>query len=212
MKMIKGKLMKVSLLWSACIVMLVVAGLGVTLIHNGFSARDTPSALETYVARTTRKLAVPSSARSQKNPFAVTPEVLAEARSHFADHCAICHGNDGSGKTEIGQNLYPKAPDMRLPVTQNLSDGEMYYIIHNGIRLTGMPAWGTSAKDDDSWKLVLFIRHLPQLTAEEEEEMKKLNPKSGEEWKEEQEEEKFLNEGQARNSGRSTNSPQSLRR
>ena len=116
--MIKGKLMKASMLWSACIVMLVIAVLGVTLIHNGFSARDTPSALETYVARTTRKLAVPSSARNQKNPFAVTPEVLAEARSHFANHCAIWHGNDGSGKTEIGQNLYPKAPDMRLPVSR----------------------------------------------------------------------------------------------
>ncbi len=187
------------LLWVVLLFAVAVIAQGLALIRHGFSARDTPSALETYVARTMRKLAVPSSARNQKNPFAATPEVLAEARSHFADHCAICHGNDGSGKTEIGQNLYPKAPDMRLPVTQNLSDGEIYYTIHNRIRLTGMPAWGTSVKDDDSWKLVLFIRHLPQLTAEEEEEMKKLNPKSGEELKEEQEEEQFLNEGQPRN-------------
>lgn len=183
------------------VLLLAVAAIvqGVVLIRHGFSARDQPSAVETYVARTTRKLAVPSSARNQKNPFAATPEVLAEARSHFADHCATCHANNGSGNTEIGQNLYPKAPDMRLPVTQNLSDGEIYYTIHNGIRLTGMPAWGTSVKDDDSWKLVLFIRHLPQLTAEEEEEMKRLNPKSGEELKEEQEEEQFLNEGQPSN-------------
>jgi mono/diheme cytochrome c family protein len=81
-----------------------------------------------------------------------TKQVLAEARAHFADHCAICHSNNGSGNTQIGQNLYPKAPDMRLPQTQNLSDGEIYYTIHNGIRLTGMPAWGTEVKDDDSWK------------------------------------------------------------
>jgi mono/diheme cytochrome c family protein len=180
------------------VLLLAVAAIvqGVVLIRHGFSARDQPSAVETYVARTTRKLAVPSSARDQKNPFAATPEVLAEARSHFADHCATCHANNGGGDTEIGRNLYPKAPDMRLPATQNMTDGELYYTIHNGIRLTGMPAWGTSVKDDDSWKLVLFIRHLPQLTAEEEEEMKKLNPKSGEELKEEQEEEQFLNEGQ----------------
>ena len=90
------------------------------------------------------------------------------------------NGNDGRGKTQIGQNLYPKAPDMRLPQTQNLTDGEIYYTIHNGIRLTGMPAWGrdvTDVKDEDSWKLVLFIRHLPQLTPAEEGEMEALNPK-----------------------------------
>ncbi len=101
--------------------------------------------------------------------------------------------------TEIGQNLYPKAPDMRLAQTQNLTDGELYYTIHNGIRLTGMPAWGTEEKDDDSWKLVLFIRHLPQLTPAEEREMEALNPKGPGEKQEEREEEQFLNQGQPGN-------------
>jgi len=88
---------------------------------------------------------------------------------------------------------------MRLPETQNLTDGEVYYIIHNGIRLTGMPAWGAEEKDEDSWKLVLFVRHLPQLTAAEEREMEALNPKGPAEKQEEQEEEQFLNEGQPGN-------------
>ena len=176
-----------------------VAAFGWMAIRHGFSARDNPSAIETYVAKAARRLSVPASERNAKNPFAPTPDVLNEARAHFADHCAICHGNDGSGKTQIGQNLYPKAPDMRLPATQNLTDGDIYYIIHNGIRLTGMPAWGTEVKDDDSWKLVLLIRHLSQLTAEEEDQMKRMNPKSLEELEEEQEEEQFLNEGQPGN-------------
>ncbi len=175
------------------------AGFGLLTIRRGFSARDNPSAIETYVAKAARRLSVPASERNATNPFVPTPEVLSEARAHFADHCATCHGNDGSGKTQIGQNLYPKAPDMRLPATQNLTDGEIYYVIHNGIRLTGMPAWGTEVKDDDSWKLVLFIRHLPQLTPEEEREMERLNPKGPEERQEEQEEEQFLNEGQPSN-------------
>lgn len=183
------------------VLLLAVAAIvqGVVLIRHGFSARDQPSAVETYVARTTRKLAVPSNFRSRHNPFTASPELLAEARRHFADHCAICHANDGSGNTEIGQNLYPKAPDMRLPQTQTLTDAELYYTIHNGIRLTGMPAWGTEVKDEDSWKLVLFIRHLPQLTPQEEREMKGLNPKGPEERKEEQEEEQFLNQGETGN-------------
>jgi len=169
------------------------AAFGWVTIRRGFSARDNPSALEAYLARTARNLSIPASERDAKNPFAPTAEGLSEARAHFADHCATCHGNDGGGKTEIGQNLYPKPPDMRLHQTQNLTDGELYYTIHNGIRLTGMPAWGTEAKDEDSWKLVLFIRHLPQLTPAEEREMEALNPKGPAEKEEEQEEEQFLN-------------------
>ena len=179
-------------------VILVVAG-AVVAVHRGFSARDQPSAPEIYVARTARRLAVPSRAKNEKNPFTASPELMTEARAHFADHCAICHANNGSGNTEIGRNLYPKAPDMRLPRTQNLTDGELFYTIHNGIRLTGMPAWGAEEKDEDSWKLALFIRHLPQLTAAEEREMQALNPKGPGEKQEEIEEEQFLNEGQPGN-------------
>jgi mono/diheme cytochrome c family protein len=178
---------------------ILVVGAVVSALRRGFSARDEPSPVESYVARTARKLAVPSKAKREKNPFPPSPELIGEARAHFADHCAICHANSGSGNTEIGRNLYPKAPDMRLPQTQNLTDGELYYTIHNGIRLTGMPAWGTDEKDEDSWKLVLFIRHLPQLTPAEEREMQALNPKGPGERQEELEEEQFLNEGQPGN-------------
>jgi mono/diheme cytochrome c family protein len=170
---------------------------GLHMIRRGFSARDNPSAMETYVAKMARKLSIPASERGAKNPFSPTPEVLSEARAHFADHCATCHANDGSGKTEIGENLYPKSPDMRQSETQDLTDGEIYYIIHNGIRLTGMPAWGDPTKDDDSWKLVLFVRHLPQMTTEEMKEMEQFNPKSAVDRSEEEEERQFLNEGKA---------------
>jgi mono/diheme cytochrome c family protein len=171
------------------------AAFGWVSIRRGFSARDNPSAMEVYVAMTARNLSIPASERDAKNPFAPTAEVLSEARAHFADHCATCHGNDGSGKTEIGQNLYPKAPDLRQSATQNLTDGQIYYIIHNGIRLTGMPAWGGPGKDADSWELVLFIRHLPQMTPQEMKEMEQFNPKSAAERAEEEGEQRFLNEG-----------------
>ena len=180
------------------LIVLVLAGAvisGWVMIRRGFSARDNPSRLESYVAKTARALSIPADARNARNPFAATPEILYEARAHFADHCSTCHGNDGSGKTDIGQNLYPKPPDMRQIQTQSLTDGEIYYIIHNGIRLTGMPAWGEPSKDDDSWKLVLFIRHLPQMAPEEMKEMEEFNPKSTAERSEAKEEQRFLNEG-----------------
>ena len=97
----------------------------------------------------------------------------------------------------MGKQMYPPAPDMREPSTQQMTDGELFYIIENGIRLSGMPAWGTPGGDEqDSWKLVRFIRHLPSLSAREMEEMEQMNPKSPDELKEEQEEKEFLNGGQ----------------
>jgi hypothetical protein len=95
--------------------------------------------------------------------------------------------------------MYPPAPDMRAADTQNMTDGELFYIIQNGVRLTAMPAWGSGSEHDiqDSWKLVRLIRHLPKLSAAEEREMQQMNPKTPDELKEEQEERDFLNGGQS---------------
>jgi mono/diheme cytochrome c family protein len=187
-------------LWTAAIVALIFVGAyAYYLVRRGISTRTPPSHLETLVAGLMFRMAIPTSARAEKNPWKATPDVLAAGRAHWADHCATCHANDGSGNTIIGQNLYPPAPDMRLAVTQNLSDGELYYIIRNGVRLTGMPAWGNPAikRDDESWHLVVFIRHLPQITPQELEEMKRLNPKSEADREEEKREEDYLNGGPA---------------
>jgi mono/diheme cytochrome c family protein len=167
------------------------------LTAHGFSAREEPSAAERWIARGARMAALPSDAANRANPVPDTPEVLSEARAHWADHCASCHANDGSGESPMGRRTYPPAPDMRRPETQQLTDGELFFIIQNGVRLTAMPAWagpgsGSPHDEVDSWKLVRFIRHLPNLTFEEKKEMEKLNPKGPGDRKEEEEEEKFL--------------------
>src|SRR5215467_4668214 len=77
-------------------------------LHDGLSARANPSRLETFLALRARRLATPSEAKNQTNPVADSAEVQREARLHFADHCAICHGNDGSGDVATGRGLYPK--------------------------------------------------------------------------------------------------------
>ena len=179
--------------------LLVIAIAFVAILRYGFSAHDEPTAIERTIARTVRHWAVPSDLRHRKNPIPLTPDVLAEARAHFADHCATCHGNDGKGGDALGAKMYPKTPDMTLPATQQLSDGELFSIIENGVRLTGMPGFGdgTAESAAGSWTLVHFIRHLPKLTAEEIAEMGKLNPKSPEEWQEMQQESAFLAGGNA---------------
>jgi len=184
---------------SSLILMLVVAAIGlavaggVSILHDGLSARAKPSALETVLARSVEFLAIPQGARATRNPVTNSPENLRDARLHFADHCAICHGNDGSGDSMMGKGLYPKPPDLRSAETQKLSDGELFWIIENGVRFTGMPAFGgDQSHQEDSWKLVLFIRHLPQLSADERLEMERYNPKGPEDRDEEQEEMDFL--------------------
>jgi len=180
-------------------VLLLVAYLAIATvlamrIRRGFSARDEPTALEAALATRMRRWSVPAALRNARNPLPASAAVLAEARAHWADHCASCHGNDGKGKTTIGERLYPRAPDMTLPRTQELSDGELFAIIDNGIRLTGMPGWGDGTDESrrESWALVHLIRRLPQITPEELAAMEALNPKTPEEWEEEREEQQFL--------------------
>ena len=183
-------------LWVGLIVVLLVgAGFWLSgLLPHCCGARQSPSRAEAALARRLRSWSLPSDARQRRNPVPSSPELQESAR-HFADHCASCHGNEGSGNTEMGRNLYPPAPDMRLATTQELSDGELYYIIHNGVRWTGMPAWGEPSNDNDqdTWKLVLFVRHLPSLTAGEIRDMRRFNPRSDADREEEKEEQEFLN-------------------
>jgi mono/diheme cytochrome c family protein len=120
----------------------VAAGYGISRTRRGFSARETPSAVEKFAATTARELAVPLSYRHLRNSFSPSKENVQAGMEHFSDHCATCHANGGDGDTLFGKGLYPKLPDMRTAETQNKSDGELYYTIENGIRLSGMPAFG----------------------------------------------------------------------
>jgi mono/diheme cytochrome c family protein len=185
----------------------LLVAVAVALLHNGLSARARPSAMEEMLARNAWHLSIPSDARAMSNPLAASAENLKDARLHFADHCAICHANDGSGDAPFGRGLYPKPPDLRQPETQKRSDGELFWIIENGVRFTGMPSFASEGMSDDSWKLVLFIRYLPQLTAEERMEMSRYNPKSPEEREEEKQEDEFLNGTTPQKSGTPNSHP-----
>jgi mono/diheme cytochrome c family protein len=164
----------------AALILMVIAGVLGYVVATGLSARPAPGAIETRVARAVRRWAVPRDLRRRPSPLPSTPETIAEGRQHYARSCATCHANDGGGDTTIGKALFPRAPDMRQAATQELTDGELFYIIEYGVRFTGMPAWGDGSPKGEElgWKLVHFIRHLPKLTPEELSEMEALNPQS----------------------------------
>jgi len=179
---------------AASILLVVSAILFLRMSRHGLSAHDDPTKAEVLLASVMRRLAAPADLRNAKNPLPATPATLAEARAHFADHCASCHGNDGKGDTALGQRLYPRAPDMTLQATQSLSDGELFATIENGIRLTGMPGWGNGTAESarGSWGLVHLVRNLSKLSEADLLEMEKMNPMSREQFEQMKEEEAFL--------------------
>jgi mono/diheme cytochrome c family protein len=174
------KTVLLALLFAVLIVVVLFGGLYVYARGHGFSAREQPSWMERTMAVNARKIATPADAKGLTNPRQQqTAEMIAEADEHFVEHCGICHGIDGRGDTTIGRNLYPKVPDMSQPDTQQLSDGELYYIISNGIRLTEMPAWGSEDKPEAIWDLVSLTRRLPKLSPEELQRLQKAAREAG---------------------------------
>ncbi len=149
---------------------------------------------EPTVVRAAWRFLVPRRVRDTVNPVPDSSVTLKAAREHWADHCAICHDNDGSGDTAVGRRTYPRPPDLRLPATQRLTDGEIFYAIEQGVPWTATPGWttGTDEGADESWALVRFVRHLPAITPAELEEMARLNPKPPANTEQEKEIEDFL--------------------
>jgi len=149
------------------VILFAAGGFAVWTVHRGFRATDEPSRLEKFLARGVRNFSIPSSEKAQTNPLEKTSANLEEGREDFRARCSGCHGFDGKGKTSEARGLYPKPPDLSRLETQNLSDGEIHYIIAYGVRLSGMPAWSVphETSDADAWKLTLFVRSLAQLSA-----------------------------------------------
>jgi mono/diheme cytochrome c family protein len=178
---------------AALVGVLAIAIMG-WLWTQGIGTRTPPGSIETSVSRLARQTMIPSEARLRANPHPTSADTVRAGMEHWADHCASCHANNGSGDTEIGRGLYPPAPDMRQSATQNMTDGELFYIIEHGVKLTGMPAWGTGTPEGElqSWHLVQFIRRLPTISDAELAEMEEMNPRGPAEWREREEERRFL--------------------
>ena len=165
------------------VALLAIAGLvaiaaAIGVVRGGFTARANASALESAIAETVVDAAVArAGGNGARNPVTATPEVLARARRHFARECAVCHANDGTG-SPLGRAMFPPVPDLARS-THDLTEAELFHVIENGIRWSGMPAFGRpgdEAAAREHWELVAFIRHLPELLDAELEEMRRFNP------------------------------------
>ncbi len=132
------------------------------------AATKPPSKLETRIATFALNRSVAKRAPRGGNPIPSTPEVLKAGLDHYRENCVTCHGAPGVDPSEIGQGLNPPAPDLTLPRVQSRPPGEMFWIVSNGIRSTGMPAFGPTHDSNEIWKIVAFLKHLPELGSEEQ--------------------------------------------
>jgi predicted CXXCH cytochrome family protein len=135
------------------------------IVSGGLIARQKPPAVEAIVTRWMLGVSVPDSAKIMKNPLMADAggKNISIGRELYKQKCETCHAYDGSGKTEAGAGLYPPPLDLRGPEIMNSADGVLFYFIRNGIRNTAMPGW--QMPDQDTWRLVVFIRNLPKVVS-----------------------------------------------
>ncbi len=145
--------------------MLGVIGVMLCALLAGCTAGKAPSRGETGLANAAKDVTIPLEAGKKRNPLPETDEIVSQGQEVFLGSCAQCHGADARGDSNIGPNMDPPAMDLSSPHVQHWSDAELFWIIQNGVRLTGMPAWRSSISDSDTWKLVRFIHNLPRLDA-----------------------------------------------
>jgi mono/diheme cytochrome c family protein len=164
----------VKFLWGVVFGVLLVAIGAAAVVYTGsfdVSAIKPPGKTERAVATLALNKAVARRATNQTNPLPKSAETLRGGLAHFRENCVICHGAPGVDPGEIGQGLNPGAPDLTLPRVQARSDGELFWITSNGIRLTGMPAFSPTHGENEIWQMVAFLRHLPEITDAEQKQL-----------------------------------------
>lgn len=150
-------------------VVLVAAGAAAVVYTGSFNTAATvpPGRLEKRIATFALDRSVAKRAPDRKNPLPANAETLREGLREYRSHCLVCHGAPGVDPGSIGQGLNPGAPDLSLPRVQARTDGQLFWLTSEGIRMTGMPAFGPTEDEEEIWHMVAFVRHLPELTDDE---------------------------------------------
>ncbi len=120
-----------------------------------------PGKTEARVANWT-KLHITIGGKKDINPVHASPNAIADGKQLFNSYCMVCHGLDGQNTgVPFAQTLSPPVPSLAGNQVQAYSDGQLKWIIKNGIWPSGMPPSTGEFSDDDMWRMVLYIRHLP---------------------------------------------------
>jgi mono/diheme cytochrome c family protein len=156
------------LIFGAVAVMAILVAIFFLLPWMNWSTIRKPGQIENGLAGYVTSNWIHHNADTHPNPLPTTPENLKAGQSDFEEHCAGCHGLEGDGENRFEADFYPPIPKLTGD-SQKLSDGELYFIIANGVSMTGMPGFGKTHDPKEIWGIVLWVRHLAQLTPPEKE-------------------------------------------
>jgi mono/diheme cytochrome c family protein len=148
----------------AAVVIVVLSGVAVIFAFTQFdlSALQEPGKAETFLATQAKRVLIYKSSRSGiPSPPNDLQASVEQGETLYGTDCAMCHGSDGHTLTDNGRWMYPRASDLTSPSVQQYSDPELFWIIKNGIRFSGMPGFGKVESEEHIWDLVRYIRTLP---------------------------------------------------
>ena len=140
--------------------MLAVLGSALIVLYSTGCKAKPPSRIEKKVVQESKELVI--GGKDWHNPVTDTPSSAKLGAEDFQCHCQVCHGVDGHATgVPFAPNMSPPVPDLAAKDIQNYTDGQLKWIIENGIRLSGMPRWKGVLQDEEMWRMVRYIRHLP---------------------------------------------------
>ncbi|MGB0010224.1 MAG: cytochrome c [Candidatus Sulfotelmatobacter sp.] len=152
--------MRSRIIWTMVASGVVLIGIG--MMHFSLTALQEPGPLETGVTNLAKHSVIRLASRHGiPAPPADRRASVEAGGTRFGLDCSTCHGVDGRAQTGSGQWMYPRVADLTSKRVQGYSDQELFWIINNGIRFTGMPGFGRVETPDDIWDLVNFVRTLP---------------------------------------------------
>jgi len=156
--------------------LLLVLGAGAFIVYGGRMAiaATTPPDMVDRFAPVARDKAIARHAPALSIP--ADPARAARGMEHYGSNCLPCHGAPGVKAMEMAEGMNPKPPDLDGAHTQGFSDGQLFWIVKNGIRASGMPAFGVNHQDPELQDIVAFVRHLPSLTPAEKQELAEALP------------------------------------
>ena len=144
------------------ILVLAVVLIVIALMGFNLKALPEPGHFETRVANLAKRFVIRRASRQEIPPRPLdTKASVDRGGTHYGLDCSICHADDGHAQRSPGQWMYPRAADLTSKQVQSYSDQELFWIIQNGIRYTGMPAFAKVETEDHIWDLVNYVRTFP---------------------------------------------------
>lgn len=143
------------------VILIVIGAISYWIVSFDISAVQNPGAMETSIAATMRGWYIGREARDIPAPIlANNASSVSQGEGMYGMECAQCHGKSGHEPMPIGKSMYPRVPSLSSSTVQQMSDKELFWVIKNGVRLSGMPGFAKINSDLEIWQIAFYVHSL----------------------------------------------------